>query len=215
MFVAANTTIPVPRILDVIDDGGQLFVLMSRVPGVPAHSIFGTFDAATYDKFEPVLRDWLYQLRSLKPTSAVVGSVIGRAMIQPRLSRNPIGPFIDIAAFHKWLLSFCAEDEGSPVYREFRNQARVRSFTKPHRLCFTHSDFGLHNMIVENGRLTGLVDFEGAGWLPEYWEYTGSMFCEYGPLWKDSMKRILPQYQDELEVEYYLWDATDPLVDPF
>lgn len=29
----------------------------------------------------------------------------------------------------------------------------------------------MHNILVEGGRITGIIDWEYAGWYPEYWEY--------------------------------------------
>lgn len=41
---------------------------------------------------------------------------------------------------------------------------------------FTHGDFKAHNILIgDDGHLSGFLDWESAGWLPEYWEYTTAM----------------------------------------
>ena len=39
-----------------------------------------------------------------------------------------------------------------------------------HQFVFTHADMYHLNLLVENGRLSGIVDWECAGYWPEYWE---------------------------------------------
>lgn len=210
MFVAANTSIPVPRILDVLDDRGNLFVIMTRLPGIQAKVAMKDLDDQGWRQFEQDIQNWWYQLRSLVPPTNVVGSLLGTASLQRRMSMDiPIGPFDNIAAFHHYLMTLCPEDQGSPPYDEFRRLAPIKSFNKPHRLCFTHGDLVPHNLLMENGRLSGLVDFESSGWFPEYWDFTGTYGWAQGN-WKEMLLRIFPQYQDEVEVEKYLWEAVNP-----
>ncbi|CAL1715436.1 unnamed protein product [Somion occarium] len=214
MFVAANTSIPVPRVLDVIDDQGSLFVLMTRLPGVKAAGMLEKLDEQGWRQFERDLQGWWHQLRSLVPPTNVVGSLLGSPSLQRRMSMDrPIGPFDDISAFHHYLMTLCPEDQGTPPYDEFRRLAPIKSFNKPHRLCFTHGDLVPHNLLMENGRLCGLVDFETSGWFPEYWDCTGTYL--WGCLWswsewQDAVTHIFPQYQDEIEVEKHLWEAVNP-----
>ncbi|SPO01160.1 uncharacterized protein DNG_03907 [Cephalotrichum gorgonifer] len=40
-----------------------------------------------------------------------------------------------------------------------------------HRVVFTHADLAPRNIIVRDGKIVGLLDWEDAGWYPEYWEY--------------------------------------------
>ncbi|KAJ5626689.1 hypothetical protein N7528_004116 [Penicillium herquei] len=50
----------------------------------------------------------------------------------------------------------------------------IRNFQ--HRITFTHGDFKAHNILVgDDGHLSGFLDWESAGWLPEYWDYTTAM----------------------------------------
>jgi aminoglycoside phosphotransferase (APT) family kinase protein len=47
---------------------------------------------------------------------------------------------------------------------------------RSHRITFTHGDFKAHNILVdEEGHLSGFLDWESAGWYPEYWEFTTAM----------------------------------------
>lgn len=39
-------------------------------------------------------------------------------------------------------------------------------------LVFTHGDLSSFNVMVKKRKVTGIIDWETAGWAPEYWEYT-------------------------------------------
>ncbi|KAJ3566533.1 hypothetical protein NP233_g6939 [Leucocoprinus birnbaumii] len=51
---------------------------------------------------------------------------------------------------------------------------KERSYTT----VFGHGDLHLGNIMAQNGRLTGIIDWEGGGWYPEYWDFVLPM-----PLW--------------------------------
>lgn len=51
-----------------------------------------------------------------------------------------------------------------------------KAYNIQHKIVFTHADINMRNVLVnENGRISGIVDWECAGWFPEYWEYTKKM----------------------------------------
>ncbi|CEI41659.1 unnamed protein product [Fusarium venenatum] len=39
-----------------------------------------------------------------------------------------------------------------------------------HKIVFTHGDLNMRNIPMHNGRVSGIVDRESAGWFPDYWE---------------------------------------------
>jgi thiamine kinase-like enzyme len=39
------------------------------------------------------------------------------------------------------------------------------------KIVFTHNDLSPRNIIVVGNRVKGLLDWEYAGWYPEYWEF--------------------------------------------
>jgi Ser/Thr protein kinase RdoA (MazF antagonist) len=71
-----------------------------------------------------------------------------------------------------------------------------------HKIVFTHGDANCANILVRDGKIVGLVDFEFAGFYPEYWEYTNAM--NIGPaatFWKKEIGKFLEPWPRELEME--------------
>ncbi|KAL5342733.1 hypothetical protein BJX70DRAFT_409707 [Aspergillus crustosus] len=63
---------------------------------------------------------------------------------------------------------------------EIASRLRQRS----HRIVFSHGDFRAHNIMVDDDEhLSGFLDWETAGWYPEYWEYTTTMRWGGGSWW--------------------------------
>ena len=62
---------------------------------------------------------------------------------------------------------------------------------------FTHDDIHCGNILVnmeDPTKIIGLVDWEGAGFLPDYWEYAMMMRpMEESEGWQESRYRLKPQ----------------------
>lgn len=196
MHVAKHTTIPVPTILDVVPHPKGACMIMTTLPGVPAGIALHTGELPQ-NVFEDTMQDWLTQLRSLPtPSIDAVSSFDGGKLRSNRVTDSRFGPFPSIAAFHKFVGS------GPEHLRQFTEKA----YSKPHRICFTHGDLHLHNILTQGGKITGLLDWECAGWWPEYWDYTIAMyFHRRSPKWAMSFNNIFPQYSDELAAEVEIW----------
>ena len=68
------------------------------------------------------------------------------------------------------------------------------------KIVFSHGDLNLHNIVVKDGDIVALLDWECAGWYPEYWEYI--KFCAaslYDREWHQFGPTPFPTtYPDEL-----------------
>ena len=76
----------------------------------------------------------------------------------------------------------------------------------PHRIVFTHGDLKAHNILVnDEGHLSGFLDWECAGWCPEYWDFTTAMRFGRNSWWYQ-VASILggDQYSAELECDVAL-----------
>ena len=62
---------------------------------------------------------------------------------------------------------------------------------------FTHGDVAPRNIMVdESGHVTGIIDWELAGWYPDYWEYANIMKPSPDQDWQSWMERTATQRYD-------------------
>ena len=62
------------------------------------------------------------------------------------------------------------------------------------------------NLLVNSGKIAVIIDWEMAGWYPEYWEYTRWAVSNYrsSQRWQELREEVLECYLEELWVEEYL-----------
>ncbi|KAK0490407.1 kinase-like protein [Armillaria novae-zelandiae] len=265
MFIQENTTIPVPRILDVLPDipkgnTSEGLILMTEVKGVtlgqwlfakttfppeflhysdlifgPAHlrggrslkelsELMKSFNKLVLDLSDSAvliadLKKALTELRSITlPLSGEVSGLHGSPFVHIRCGdRYVVQPLKNIRSFHDMLLA-----NVSFMSRMSRLlQMATPVYAKPHKLCFSHCDLNHTNILVtEDGRLAAIIDWEAAGWFPEYWEYTSqrmqNMDSEILDRFWDAVGVFESGcYEEELELERALWHSTgDTAVPP-
>lgn len=118
-----------------------------------------------------------------------------------------IDPFDSMDAFHAQF--FCTLPSTSDAAMQ---SLAIRTRAKKYRLCFSHCDLGPQNILVDdNQRPVGLIDWDSAAWMPEYWEFTAAIHkrLKYEP-WVEIFKRVFLQYEDELTLESELWNTVSP-----
>ncbi|KAK0493422.1 hypothetical protein EDD18DRAFT_419801 [Armillaria luteobubalina] len=107
----------------------------------------------------------------------------------------------DERSFYATLLqsAYVRDEEGLAMLET----AKKMSTLFPPDIVFTHGDLWDHNIMVGQGHITG-VDWEWAGWLPEYWEYT-SIVQRTGIRMPWALRLAsLPGYKYSKEMEYDL-----------
>ncbi|KIJ92612.1 hypothetical protein K443DRAFT_13463 [Laccaria amethystina LaAM-08-1] len=151
---------PVPLILDVVEGVTEdnLFVLITRVPGVQVGKAYEDMDERARELMKEQLCDWINQLQSLPvpPLLTIPNFLCGACKVDRIASSAPIST---VEEAHELTLSYVAGDERDRVIET----ARRRSYSKRHRICFTHGDLRPRNVLVQAGRLSGLVNFGSSG----------------------------------------------------
>ncbi|KPM39382.1 hypothetical protein AK830_g7217 [Neonectria ditissima] len=83
--------------------------------------------------------------------------------------------------------------------------ARYRSkLSDDYCITFAHADISWENILVDptTGSVTGIVDWEMAGFWPEWWEYRKALFGSRSqPWWRDILKQIMKEHESQTEVD--------------
>lgn len=68
----------------------------------------------------------------------------------------------------------------------------------------------MRNVMVQDGKFSGFVDWENAGWYPEYWDYTKAHYVtKFYKRWLrmiDLVFKGFGDYQEDLAIERRLWE---------
>lgn len=208
-FVRQNTTIPIPKVFGVYNrtDGSQDLV-MELVPGKTLNVTWQTLTPEQKTSLVTELAGYLLQLRGLQPPKeGFVGSLMLGSGYDHRLGGRRFGPFESIAVFHK----FVRRDDSMDLWAFDKDVTNVHNKSNSYVTKFTHADMSPENIMVKNGKITGIIDWEFGGWFPEYWEYT-KMYFGWRPYREDfyhEMDKVLTTYPQELAAGKAILKAYD------
>jgi aminoglycoside phosphotransferase len=162
-FIAAHTTIPVPH---VCEDSGTTdgSITMEYIEGERLDKVWNQLHEEQKLAIASNLKGMLLELRSLKGHH--IGSVNNGKAIDGRRFDFSGGPFDNEDAFNQFLLS-----DAYPSTAKILRDIALRSLRTDHEIVFTHGDFAPRNILVKDGKITGILDWEYSGWYPEYWEF--------------------------------------------
>lgn len=206
-MVEKSTHIPAPRAIDILETRHRSYLLMTCVPGRPIGQMLGLMTDEQVEQAVIDLKRYLSELRRIprEPSGYDVCNSQGGGILDWRIpdSQREELRFKTEADFNKYLSLFFWED--------IRKRA-AKSHDIPHKIVLTHGDLNPRNILAENGKITGIVDWENAGWFPEYWEYTKAHYTVRSVIrWlADVVDVVLEGYRDELHVENMLSDLLGP-----
>ncbi|KAF8908234.1 kinase-like domain-containing protein [Mucidula mucida] len=209
-LVSAHTSIPVPRVLFQFRGWTNRYMIMERMPGVSLDTVFPHLPAIEQARLVGQLHDYMKELRAIpRPDNASsIASVTGGPIFCYRLHHrcDLSGPFRDEAHMNLQLR------HGKPVdaYPEPVPTAHALA----HPLVLTHNDFASHNIMAmetaDGWRITAIIDWECAAWMPSPWEYVKAKnFCSrslrpYRQQWVDWLPKILDPFDLEAEADIKL-----------
>ncbi|KAK2734985.1 hypothetical protein FQN55_002313 [Onygenales sp. PD_40] len=209
-FVAANTTIPIPKVYETRwSDTDASQIVMEYIPGQSLDKVWGKL---THDKRMSIchqLRGYLSQLAKLKPTTmparieSANGGPVTVGLRYPRLG----GPFDSEEEFNDFLVGLDDPTYPSPFKQYARSGMRDN-----HEIHFAHGDFSPRNIMVDvgSGEVKAVLDWDRAGWYPEYWDQNRILsenpgLHDYFPY----LKHIVPfNYSQEVLALGYLLRVT-------
>lgn len=184
-LVSKYTKIKIPKIYKIIknDTDDECIIHMEYIEGEILGNCLENMTEEQKNKIKIQLKDAFTQLREIhNPYNYYICSADGNSINDHRIGPEKVGPF--------------------NTEEEFNNTIGNYNVKTKNKSIFTHADIKPHNIILDNNNDIVLIDWECAGWYPEYWEYTKSLFLinEYKE-WIDIMTDIFKEYKKDLERE--------------
>ncbi|KAI8945748.1 kinase-like domain-containing protein [Xylaria longipes] len=195
MQYAASHGILAPRVrgvYDIIASRPIARVLVSElVQGAPLADIWEDLDDAQKSDIKDQLRAQLASMREC--TESFIGRV-GRQHVRNVYDRVPqtyCGPFVDEKEFDSWCLARLNRFLRWKWRRVLESNRRQRD--GPAKYVLTHGDLTPRNILVKDGKITGIVDWEKSGFFPDYAEYAFAMaLChEHEKWWVPVLQEVL------------------------
>lgn len=199
-FLQSATTIPMPTITDAwTEDDGRSMVLMERVEGTTLEKAWPNLSDSDKDRIAEQTAGYLRQLRDIQSDrlQGLEGSPLYEEFLFQGEFRQPHGPFgsdnelwkaLDQALVSKGI----ADDE----------RKRLRQEMPPATpYTFTHGDLNFGNIMVKDGNVTGIIDWESSGYFPVWWEFAGSAiaFTAEDKAWKTLLRTKMEDHTAALE----------------
>ncbi|EGD97970.1 hypothetical protein TMEN_4341 [Trichophyton mentagrophytes] len=209
-LIARATTIPVPKVFDaryVEREGDKFFyIVMEYIPGKPLNVAWNGLSESQRKHTCLEIDGYLAQLRKL--TGDRIMAADGGALDVGLYQRRYLGPYDTEQEFHHAL--------GKGEHHNLGND---------HTIHFAHADLAPRNIIVDDtGHINAIVDWERAGWYPEYWDIVRMYYDfplkhemkDYTQFWRslftrtyedecnamiDLVRRTIPPYPDGVRAE--------------
>ena len=186
----------IPEPFGLLKIGGTCYSFMSYVPGQDASAAWSQPTPAHKDRLKCDLTSQLAKLRALSNDTGGFG--FNDVCVDMRLHENITHTRItNTAGFNDFLLRnplTTVADEYVSFLKE-RVLSRDGQDISGLELVFAHGDLHPRNILTDDdGSITGIVDWENAGWYPRYWECAKALnticFSKSGDI--NNWWRVLP-----------------------
>ena len=181
MQITRAAGLPVPKVIcygeHANSDHAPVSILMTRMPG-------DTLFKELWEWYLPdqratiisELKNYFGTMRHWpspwEPPGRIC-SVSGGSIRSVRVPKQFIGPYETEKEFNNYLMApaWHCPDRPEGYWKE-RQAAANKLHSKPHQIVFTHGDINPGNILLHEGHVSAILDWESAGWYPDYWDYT-------------------------------------------
>ncbi|KFY40703.1 hypothetical protein V494_03365 [Pseudogymnoascus sp. VKM F-4513 (FW-928)] len=199
-FIRRHTSIPVPRIICSFTRKGLTYIVMESIDGDMIGRGWTSRTDESKAKILSQIKEMVADMRRIAPPSSAVSNVDGGILYDCRI-HGPMqfGPFKSIQDFHKYLRGGLEAHADNPSDASELIAWQDGPWSAP---VFTHGDLSSLNILARGDEVVGIIDWETAGWYPDYWEYTtASNVNPQNLFWKKEVDRFLEPMPKELAME--------------
>ncbi|POR30952.1 Phosphotransferase enzyme family protein [Tolypocladium paradoxum] len=215
-----NNEVPVPEVFGWRKHGDQTFIYMSLIRGPTLREAWPSLTEADKKAICGELRCIVAALRQITQGSSnrFIGSINGGTLQDCFFKLDyEQGPFWSMKSFNDWLFAAATRQRPDPdgVINGLYEDGLYRDLLPDTgNIYFTHGDLTLGNIIISgipgSQRIVGIIDWEQAGWYPEYWEYCKLLYgVEDSHEWREDgwADKVMDSYDDEMDAfaNYSSW----------
>ncbi|KAH9218061.1 kinase-like domain-containing protein, partial [Leptodontidium sp. 2 PMI_412] len=200
-FIAEHTSIPVPKVYHAFTHRGKTYILMERIRGETTAKRWRLLSETSKASIFIQLKQMIEELRSIPSDSMTVSNLEGGPIQDCRLPQSSSwGPFKSVYDFQLALRNNVTLTRSCCYFGCTKLIEFHESVLRP--LVFTHGDLSSFNILLRDDQVVGIIDWETAGCLPYYWEYTMAWHANLQNLfWQKEVHRFLDLYEEELRKE--------------
>lgn len=195
-------SIPAPLLIDTFHHDSADWFISTRVLGTRVLGLLHRMSYPERDQLAADLSDIIAKMHKIRNTTPYrFANVTGGPIYDRRIDYEGVGPFNNEADLNTCLA-------GGKEWQMSLMEQVPSAFSRSHDSVFTHGDLFFGNVLVDGGRLSGIVDWEGAAFMPTYWECAKAMRTVQSEEVREVYRRVWgDEFEVELEAERWLWRA--------
>lgn len=185
IYIKENTNIPIPKVFDYgKDEQNNNYILMEYIEGDILENVLETLNKDDKNNIINQLKRYINEMR--KKINLNICSINNNPCYELSISNELFGPFKEIEEFNNYRINkLIIDDEDIKKYINSNKNIKTN-------FILTHNDLGPYNIIVKDNNIVAILDWEMAGYYPEYWEYNRTYFhCGYIDNWKEILYNII------------------------
>ncbi|KAE8153229.1 kinase-like domain-containing protein [Aspergillus avenaceus] len=198
-YLAANTKIPIPKVIrDWVDRNDRYFLLEERIDGQTLGAAWPSLsDEQKVSIAEEVADVHKYLLQRMTSTSMQTVDQGPCRLEMLFFDQEPREPFH--SDLELWdAISRTLHSPPEKVFPQRALDNLKKRFPKCEPYVLSHCDLDLENIMVKDGKLVAILDWEYSAYLPVWYEYISALwgFSDMGVEWNRMLRPRLGVHED-------------------
>lgn len=193
-FIKDHMTIPVPAVIS----SRWYRIPMEYVVGQTLKQAWPVLTLAERLNIVAELTGYIVQLRALP--GIYIGRLNGEGAIVPSVMTRSGGPFHTIAQFQDF---FVHPPRRLAAQSMYWHQITTQ-LGSDYPIVFTNGDIAARNVMVRDGHIVAILDWEMSGWYPDYWEYVFAIRGMDRVDWETLGQHVPSLFPQRHDLEYIL-----------
>jgi hypothetical protein len=198
------TTIPVPKVFDIITDKNETYIVQEKLVGTLLSEALPSMSGSTLLQIASELRAFIRELSKLDGDGRRLGlvgmsgcfdrGVLGRFDMR-RFGKPCMEGIKTTEEFVRWIYNYPPNVLGA------EREHWINEFQSHFPTIFSHGDLQPENILVHDGHVSGIIDWECAGWYPYFWnDFMATLKWEPSEPWERVVVPVMLEHRYPREV---------------